>query len=201
MSAIADSLSVSAKPESMMDPQQTDRAAPFYAFSLERHVPTSHLLRAIDRFVYRHIAEMPVMQEGSLGAARPHDQAVRTTVNHSIQMGASRRKVRIQIETVAALLRFDLLRNPCSVAALAFEHVKGSPGRRVKHACSELWLVAAARALLRDGLVGHNLVHSFTSAGIVPQASQCFGKAVIAHAAEAEANQHPTESSLEEAAN
>ncbi|QDM22697.1 IS1182 family transposase [Tardiphaga sp. vice154] len=35
----------------MMGPQQTDQAALFYEFSLERHVPASHLLRAIDRFV------------------------------------------------------------------------------------------------------------------------------------------------------
>lgn len=35
----------------MMGPQQTDQAALFYAFSLERHVPASHLLRAIDWFV------------------------------------------------------------------------------------------------------------------------------------------------------
>jgi transposase len=37
--------------ESMMGPQQTDQAALFYEFSLERHVPAPHLLRAIDRFV------------------------------------------------------------------------------------------------------------------------------------------------------
>jgi transposase len=35
----------------MMGPQQTDQAALFYEFSLERHVPASHLLRSIDRFV------------------------------------------------------------------------------------------------------------------------------------------------------
>jgi transposase len=35
----------------MMGPKQTDQAALFYEFSLERHVPASHLLRAIDRFV------------------------------------------------------------------------------------------------------------------------------------------------------
>jgi hypothetical protein len=50
-SAIADSLSVSAEAESMMGPQQTDQVALFYEFSLERHVPASHLLMAIDRFV------------------------------------------------------------------------------------------------------------------------------------------------------
>jgi hypothetical protein len=32
-------------------PQQTDQAALFCEFSLERHVPASHLLRSIDRFV------------------------------------------------------------------------------------------------------------------------------------------------------
>src|SRR5271155_1028803 len=35
----------------MMGPQQVDQAALFYEFSLERHVPAAHLLRAIDRFV------------------------------------------------------------------------------------------------------------------------------------------------------
>ena len=35
----------------MMGPQQTDQAALFYEFSLERHVPACHLLRSIDRFV------------------------------------------------------------------------------------------------------------------------------------------------------
>jgi transposase len=35
----------------MMGPRQIDQAALFYEFSLERHVPTSHLLRSIDRFV------------------------------------------------------------------------------------------------------------------------------------------------------
>lgn len=35
----------------MMGFQQTDQAALFYSFSLERYVPASHLLRAIDRFV------------------------------------------------------------------------------------------------------------------------------------------------------
>jgi hypothetical protein len=50
-SAIADSISVSAETESMMGPQQTDQAALFYEFSLERHVPASHMLRKIDRFV------------------------------------------------------------------------------------------------------------------------------------------------------
>jgi transposase len=35
----------------MMGPRQVDQAALFYEFSLERHVPATHLLRAIDRFV------------------------------------------------------------------------------------------------------------------------------------------------------
>src|SRR5271167_1459642 len=35
----------------MMGPQQVDQAALFYEFSLERHVPATHLLRSIDRFV------------------------------------------------------------------------------------------------------------------------------------------------------
>jgi len=35
----------------MMGERQTDQAALFYEFSLERHVPADHMLRAIDRFV------------------------------------------------------------------------------------------------------------------------------------------------------
>ena len=35
----------------MMGPRQVDQAALFYEFSLERHVPTGHLLRSIDHFV------------------------------------------------------------------------------------------------------------------------------------------------------
>ena len=43
----------------MMGERQVDQAALFYKFSLEQHVPASHLLRAIDRFV-------------DLGAVRAH---------------------------------------------------------------------------------------------------------------------------------
>jgi hypothetical protein len=35
----------------MMGERQVQQAALFYEFSLERHVPEKHLLRAIDRFV------------------------------------------------------------------------------------------------------------------------------------------------------
>src|ERR1700761_6399823 len=35
----------------MMGERQVDQAALFYEFSVERHVPLDHLLRAIDRFV------------------------------------------------------------------------------------------------------------------------------------------------------
>jgi transposase len=35
----------------MMGERQVDQAALFYAFSLERHVPSDHMLRSIDRFV------------------------------------------------------------------------------------------------------------------------------------------------------
>src|SRR6202790_4206770 len=35
----------------MMGPRQVDQAALFYEFSLERHVPATHMLRSIDRFV------------------------------------------------------------------------------------------------------------------------------------------------------
>ena len=42
---------VGGRPESMMGPRQVDQAALFYEFSLERHVPATHMLRSIDRFV------------------------------------------------------------------------------------------------------------------------------------------------------
>jgi hypothetical protein len=35
----------------MISQRQVDQAALFYEFSLERHVPATHLLRSIDRFV------------------------------------------------------------------------------------------------------------------------------------------------------
>src|SRR5262249_57707718 len=35
----------------MIGPRQVDQAALFYEFSLERHVPATHQLRSIDRFV------------------------------------------------------------------------------------------------------------------------------------------------------
>jgi hypothetical protein len=35
----------------MMGQRQVEQAALFYEFSLERHVPVTHLLRSIDRFV------------------------------------------------------------------------------------------------------------------------------------------------------
>ena len=35
----------------MMGHRQVEQPALFYEFSLERHVPTDHLLRSIDRFV------------------------------------------------------------------------------------------------------------------------------------------------------
>jgi hypothetical protein len=35
----------------MMGARQVERAALFYSFSLEGHVPQDHMLRAIDRFV------------------------------------------------------------------------------------------------------------------------------------------------------
>lgn len=35
----------------MMGERRVDQSALFYAFSLERHVPTDHMLRAIDRFL------------------------------------------------------------------------------------------------------------------------------------------------------
>jgi hypothetical protein len=35
----------------MMGERQVDQGVLFYEFSLERHVPTGHMLRSIDRFV------------------------------------------------------------------------------------------------------------------------------------------------------
>lgn len=35
----------------MMGERRVDQSALFYEFSLERHVPADHMLRAIDRFV------------------------------------------------------------------------------------------------------------------------------------------------------
>ena len=35
----------------MMGQRQVDQAGLFYEFSLERHVPSDHMLRSIDRFV------------------------------------------------------------------------------------------------------------------------------------------------------
>ena len=35
----------------MMGKRQVQQDALFYEFSLERHVPTEHLLRSVDRFV------------------------------------------------------------------------------------------------------------------------------------------------------
>lgn len=35
----------------MMGERRVDQAALFYEFSLDRHVPSDHLLRFIDRFV------------------------------------------------------------------------------------------------------------------------------------------------------
>ena len=35
----------------MMGERRVDQGSLFYEFSLERHVPSDHLLRAIDRFV------------------------------------------------------------------------------------------------------------------------------------------------------
>ena len=45
----------------MMGERQVDQPALFYEFSLERHVPADHMLRAIDRFadlegVWAHLA-------------------------------------------------------------------------------------------------------------------------------------------------
>ena len=46
----------------MMGERRLDQGALFYEFSLERHVPADHLLRAVDRFV----------ELGGLRASLPH---------------------------------------------------------------------------------------------------------------------------------
>ena len=48
----------------MMGERRVEQGALFYEFSLERHVPLDHLLRAIDRFVdldgvRAHLADAP----------------------------------------------------------------------------------------------------------------------------------------------
>jgi hypothetical protein len=59
----------------MMGPRQVDQAALFYEVSLERHVPATHLLRSIDRFVdlsdvRNHLATNSIPQFENWGAAR-----------------------------------------------------------------------------------------------------------------------------------
>jgi hypothetical protein len=61
---------VDGRPEAMMGPRQIDQVALFYEFSLERHVPATHLLRSIDRFVdlsdvRRHSGGKPPRRVGS----------------------------------------------------------------------------------------------------------------------------------------
>jgi hypothetical protein len=40
-----------------MGPRLVDEAALFYKFSLERHVPATHVLRSIDRFGFNWSAQ------------------------------------------------------------------------------------------------------------------------------------------------
>ena len=47
-----------------MGHQQVEQAALFYEFSLERHVPTDHVLRSIDRFV--ELGERSTARSGAL---------------------------------------------------------------------------------------------------------------------------------------
>ena len=57
----------------MMEDRQVKQDALFYEFSLERHIPEGHLLRAIDRFV-------------DLGEVRAHLAADFGEVAHESEM-------------------------------------------------------------------------------------------------------------------
>jgi hypothetical protein len=53
-----------------------------------------------------------------------------------------------------------LLRNPSSIAALTFEHVKFPSGRRVKHARGKLGLLAAFYAAWRGRFLAISFFHA-----------------------------------------
>src|SRR5215470_12612702 len=59
----------------MMGHRQIEQAALFYEFSLERHVPTDHLLRSIDRFVelggLRRAGDILQQPRSAIGWCRP----------------------------------------------------------------------------------------------------------------------------------
>ncbi len=65
----------------MMGPQQTDQAALFYEFSLERHVPGSHMLRKIDRFVDLSVVRSELAPFYSSTGRPSIDQFDRTTID------------------------------------------------------------------------------------------------------------------------
>jgi hypothetical protein len=57
----------------MMGPPQVDQAALFYEFSLEQHVPATHVLKSIDRFVgdRKTICQNGHQQRGGLSSNAP----------------------------------------------------------------------------------------------------------------------------------
>ena len=60
----------------MLGDQQVVQDALFYEFSLERHVPVGHMLRAIDRFADLDVAERP--RQPDHGSAKwPHAASLR----------------------------------------------------------------------------------------------------------------------------
>ncbi len=64
----------------MMGPRQIDQAALFYEFLRERHVPATHLPRAIDRFI--NVLERYPLRSGrrELSASDGHDQRISVSV-------------------------------------------------------------------------------------------------------------------------
>jgi hypothetical protein len=59
--------------QAMMEHQQVEQAALFYEFSLERHAPTDHLLRSIDRFVELGERRIDVVEFIAICRAMPVD--------------------------------------------------------------------------------------------------------------------------------
>ena len=56
----------------MMGHRQVEQAALFYEFSLERHIPTDHLLRSIDRFVDLEQVRQDLAPSTVISVGDPH---------------------------------------------------------------------------------------------------------------------------------
>src|SRR6266436_4623859 len=101
----------------MMGPRQVDQAALVYEFSLERHVPATHLLRSIDRFVdlsdvrshlapfyssagrpsvfhlrQQHMTKMPLAEHDNVVKAFPSDRTDQPFSISVLPWGARRRR-------------------------------------------------------------------------------------------------------------